>query len=215
MTIEFDGNTLEYEFWTVESSGDEPVVAIVGGSEIVGDLTIPAEIGGKPVTSIGYSAFSRRSGLMSITIPKGITDIAESAFYGCSGLKTFVVHPDNPAYQSVSGLLLTKDGKTLVAGVNGDVAVPDGVTFIDYQAFSSRCGLTSVIIPDSVKSIDHEAFQNCYGLTSVTIPDSVTEIGSSAFDDCSGLKRISLPKRLKGKLDFSGCPEDMKITYRD
>lgn len=38
-----------------------------------GELTIPAEIEGLPVTSIGDAAFFRCSSLTSITIPEGVT----------------------------------------------------------------------------------------------------------------------------------------------
>ena len=58
-----------------------------------GAVTIPSTLGGKPVTSIGISAFDRCSGLTSVTIPSSVTSIGGSAFYGCSGL-TSVMLPD-------------------------------------------------------------------------------------------------------------------------
>ena len=66
-----------------------------------GAVTIPSTLGGKPVTSIGEGAFSDCSGLMSIS-----------------------VGPGNANYKSVNGLLLSKDGKTLIQGVNGDEKNP-------------------------------------------------------------------------------------------
>ena len=116
-----------------------------------------------------------------MTIGNGVTNIWNYAFSGCSGLKSFTVSADNPAYKSVDGLLLSKDGATLIQGVNGDVTIPDSVTNIRDYAFYDCSGLTSVTIPNSVTNIGWGAFIGCSGLTSVTIGNGVTSIGSDAF----------------------------------
>lgn len=48
------------------------------------------------VTSIGYSAFYKCSGLTSITIPNNVTSISGRAFDGCSGLTSIVSQINNP-----------------------------------------------------------------------------------------------------------------------
>ena len=45
-----------------------------------GDLAIPFELDGYPVTRIGYDAFSLCFGLTGVTIPEGITSIGYGAF---------------------------------------------------------------------------------------------------------------------------------------
>ena len=90
------------------------------------------------VTGIWEGAFHGCGKLTSVTIPNSVTDIEKGAFSDCGGLMSFVVAAGNPSYKSVLGLLLTKDGKVLVAGVNGDVRIPDGVKKIEDWAF---CGL--------------------------------------------------------------------------
>ena len=52
-------------------------------------------------------------------MPASVTNIGQYAFSDCRGLTAFSVDEANPKYKSVSKLLLTKDGKTLVYGVNG------------------------------------------------------------------------------------------------
>ena len=56
-----------------------------------GAVAIPSMFGGKPVTSIGYCAFSGCSGLTSMTIPDSVTSIGEEAFFGCSGLTSVTI----------------------------------------------------------------------------------------------------------------------------
>ena len=49
-----------------------------------------------------------------MSIPKSVTSIGDYAFDRCGALVGFVVDPDNPAYMSREGVLLTKGGKTLL-----------------------------------------------------------------------------------------------------
>ena len=157
-------------------------------SGVNGRVTIP-----EGVTVIGDFAFFHRSGLTSVTIPASVTGIGWGAFSDCSGLTSFAVAADNPNYKSVNRLLLSKDGRTLVSGVNGRVTIPEGVTEIGAYAFYGYSGLTSVTIPASVTEIGYLAFWGCGGLTAVVIPNSVTSIEWGAFLGCGSLKSLTIP----------------------
>ena len=155
------------------------------GPEI--SLTIPDS-----ATRIGGLAFYECGGITSVTIHAGVTEIAQNAFDGCSQMESFTVSPDNPVYASVDGCLLTKDGKTLLNGLNKKaVAIPVGVTRIADGAFAD-CGITSVTFPDSVTSIGVDAFQRT-PLESVTFPVGMTTIEKYAFFRCECLKEVTIP----------------------
>lgn len=51
-------------------------------------VTVPSEIGGYPVSSIGEECFVWMPALNEVIISEGITNIAENAFEGCSYLYT-------------------------------------------------------------------------------------------------------------------------------
>ena len=167
-------------------------ITIIGNRAFSGcsgltEVTLP-----NGVTTIGDSAFSGCRGLTEVKIPHGVKIIDVGVFAGCSGLTKITVDPKNANYMSQNGLLLTKDGKTLKEGVNGEVVIPPGVTTINARAFADRDGLTKVTIPAGVEFINWEAFYGCDGLVDVAIPGSVTNIGLRAFATCSRLMNISV-----------------------
>ena len=190
-----------------------------------GTVAIPSSLGGKPVTSLGASAFNGCSELMGVVIPNSVTNIGSSAFKDCSGLMSVVV-PDG----------VTRIGGSAFAGCSGltNVTIPTSVTNIGSSAFKDCDHLTSVtvpqyvctrkipaIFPSSYQEITHvvllpdvtnigaSAFKGCSALTGLVIPNGVTNIGASAFSGCSGLVDVVIPDgvtRIGGSafLDCSG-----------
>ena len=72
---------------------DAVEIRITGCEKEVTAVEIPAEIAGKPVTSVGRSAFSGCNSLAAVTIPDSVTRIGLDAFYKCSSLTTITM-PD-------------------------------------------------------------------------------------------------------------------------
>ena len=65
-----------------------------GNAEIIGysgqdrDLSVPSQVDGHPVTSIGRWAFAENPRLLCVTLPEGLHSIGDSAFWGCSSLSS-------------------------------------------------------------------------------------------------------------------------------
>ena len=172
-----------YDIYTYEVDSDGTIIITDCKEWAKGAITIPSEIDGKPVASIGNYAFEDCTGLTSITIPDSVTSIGNDAFLDCTGLTSItipnsVTRIGNNAFNYCTGLT--------------SITIPNSVTSIEDSAFKYCRGLTSITIPNSVTSIGYAAFEHCTGLTSITIPNSVTSISDWAFDGCTGLTSINV-----------------------
>ena len=154
-------------------------------------VTIPAEIDGTPVTSIGSYAFLYKKQLISVDLSQAaITEIGDSAFNGCSLLEE-VTFPDK----------LTKIGDLAFNGCKSlkEVTFPDTLQTIGYQAFKSNEKLTSVDLSNTtVTTLGKFAFGYCTSLENVILPNTLTVLGSSVFTDCSHIESIRLKDSPKG-----------------
>ena len=123
-----------------------------------GSLSIPSNLGGWSVASIGYSAFSGCSSLTSVTIPSSVTSIGYSVFSGCSSL-TSVTIPDS----------VTSIGKYAFSGCSSltSVTIPSSVTSIGVEAFSG-CDKLSTVYLGRLSPFADNALYNC------GIPESAT-----------------------------------------
>ncbi len=171
----------DYEY-IVNADGDSVEITNYIGDG--GDVTIPSEIDGKKVTSIGSEAFSECSSLTSISILSGVTSIGGWAFSECNSLESISIP---------SSVTSIGDSAFLGCSSLASISIPSGVTSIGGSVFSGCSSLASISIPSNVMSIGDSAFAGCSSLASISIPSGVTRIGHFAFYKCSSLASISIP----------------------
>ena len=137
-----------------------------------GELYIPSTYEGKPVTSIGGSAFSGCSRLTSVRIPDSVTSIGDRAFRYCSNLTNVTI---GNSVTSIEGWTFDYCGSLT------SVRIPESVTSIGKKAFAHCSSLTSVTIGNSVTSIGDWAFYDCSSLRNITFEGNAPLIGTGAF----------------------------------
>lgn len=124
-------------------------------------------------------------------IPDNVTNIQESAFYGCQSLET-VVLPKN----------LTTISRNVFyncRSLTGTIQIPSAIREIDAYAFYYCNSLKGVIFPDNLIKIGERAFSDCSSLGAITLPPNLREIGSYAFWACHNLE-----------LEGDGFPSSLK-----
>lgn len=117
----------------------------------------------------------------SYTIPGGVTNIGDGAFYWCTSLTGVTI----PASVTSIG----DDGFHYCTSLTG-ITIPNNVTSIGMDAFNNCTGLRDVTIPNSITSIRGWVFFSCTRLSSATIAASVTNLEDSVFASCTNLTGV-------------------------
>lgn len=140
-----------------------------------GDITIPAG-----VTQIADNVFNGNASITSVVIPDGVTHIGGGAFANCANMGSL----------SVSGTVSSVGGAAF-SGCSALSSVSYGSTSLPDSVFSGCSALTSFSIPEGTTAIGANAFANCVNLSSVSVPASAATINLTAFSGCSNLTSIS------------------------
>ncbi len=153
------------------------------------NLTIPQNIAGKRVTSIYYSAFYNREGLIEVTVPDGVKSIKRQAFYYCINLEKIVL-PES----------LTSIDDLAFYGCKNlkQITIPMSVTSIGEDVFKVNFGKSPVIYCKSGAFAAEWAKVNglSYVLTDGTDKESI-------FSGTAGKIKWTLDKRT-GVLNLTG-----------
>ena len=137
------------------------------------NVKIPAS-----VTSIGAAAFTVGEGFGSVELPEKLESLGYHAF-SCNYEETFTqdsiriparlviknqfldgilfdnyeVDEKSENYAAVEGLLMSKDGRTLVSVPTlreGDLIIPEETLYIEYNALDGCDRITDIYLPDSI-----------------------------------------------------------------
>ncbi len=134
-----------------------------GGNSYSGDVVIPETVNYSgavyQVTAIGNGAFTKSSGMTSVTIPNSIVSIGDHAFVACTGLREVFI----PNSVKTMGRCVFHSCSNLNKAVIGN-----SVKLIDEYAFQYCNNLTDLVIGTSVDSLAIKAFFDCHKLVNVT-----------------------------------------------
>lgn len=213
---------------------DGAAFEVSGLGSASGDIVIPAEYRGRPVTRIGDRAFytNKNNTVTSVFLSENVTEIGTQAFTNCSFLEKINL----PSRLTSIGALAFQSCRSLT----GEIIIPDGVTEIGAQAFEfcgkltkitlgkgvkaigsaafSACsGIESIVIPDNVKTIETSAFSKCTNLTSIVIGRGVTFIGDEAFRQCTALTSVDVGVSTEtiGSNAFADCTALVSLNMSD
>ena len=169
---------------------------------------------GSKLKTIGKYAFQGCSSITSLTIPDGLKNIGDGAFYGLEKLKYLTMSGEVDAsgwisWWGVDTLTLTGTYVFGRAPVDRDdylwynplpgrdtrkVILSEGITSVDEYAFHRCQNLEQLVLPTSLQTIGAHAFEFCENLTDITIPDSLQTLGQDCFKECNKLQLIDMSK---------------------
>ncbi|MBR6808021.1 MAG: leucine-rich repeat domain-containing protein [Clostridia bacterium] len=156
------------------------------------------------IVSVSDHAFMLCRNLRAVTFEnkeakngKMTSDVAyvgDCAFYGCYKLGYIDVRGEKTA--------VGEDGKTGPAPItaedmpnseliDGNVALPSGVTSVGDYAFRACTSMKQLTLPESIGYIGEYAFRGCTSLEGVIMKSALRSISEGTFYDCTALKAIA------------------------
>lgn len=141
-----------------------------------------------------------------VTIPEGVTEIAERAFYDNKTVEIIrlpatVNHIRKSAFSYCTKLR--------------EITMANGIETIEDWAFLGCTSLQSIVFPSTVKTIGELTFQGCEQLEKVVLSDAICDIPERAFAVCKKLVSVTLPSNLMRvhKEAFADCREIISMTF--
>ena len=166
-------------------------LVISEGTEIIGEnaiVKLEAETISLPSTLKYVDVYVEDAETMYQKVEEYLADVLPSN----EMLRDVYVSEDNENIVSVDGIVYSKDMKRLVfcpRGKSGEITVDERTEIIGHVAFSES-RVTKITLPEGLTSIEYSAFSDCTNLTELNIPKGVTELSKYMFWD-SALKALS------------------------
>ena len=139
------------------------------------------------VTQVGNYFLSKCTGLIQVQLPQGLTRVGHYFLFGCSSL-TQVQLPQ----------ALTRVGHYFLAGCSSltQVQLPQWLTQIGSYFLSNCNGLTELQLPQGLTQIGDYFLVNCRSLTQLQLPQGLTRVGDDFLRNCGRLIKLQLPQGL-------------------
>ena len=142
----------------------DQTVMITGYEGSGGDILVPINLAGYPVSGIGDAAFKGNSSIRSVRI-SGIAWIGASAFEGCSKLSQISI---DSIVSGVASRAFANNSSLTKITINGMLFQ------VQPDIFTGCTSLTSAYVPGMIDSSVQTAFSNCPSLRDIRIDGMVT-----------------------------------------
>ena len=177
-----------------------------------------------------------------LTLPAGVTRIANYACSGCNKLSGIILQNihfiGQEAFNNCTGFntltipeTMDTIGESAFNGNRVRTLYYNALNIVDFSYYTTYYGaehysygsgstifsgdsLCTVLFGNGVQKIPSGAFTNCASLAAVSLPASLISIGDYAFQNCISLAAINLPTSLVsiGDYAFQGCSSLHEIT---
>ncbi len=231
--------TPELEFRAYDSYAE-----VIGCKNAIGEVEIPGEYEGKPVTKIAAEAFADSRSITMIRLPEGLLEIGDKAFFGCVSIAEIII-PDTVkkigdyaffgcfALGSVElgagvetigtealGYCLSLSqikvdvSNAAYSDIDGVLMSADKTVLVSYPAGKPGGEYT---IPDGVLTVNNFAFAYAQNLVHITVGDTVNSLGDNTFRQCAALESATLGSGLThiGANTFVSCTSLTKLTISE
>ena len=161
-------------------------ISIPAQLEIDGMLFDVVEISGHP--------FEECDDLEELVIPYSVRKII---WNGCGRhkLSKIDVHPDNPVFQSIDGVLFTKKGFEREGKRRPN--------YVELIAYPSAKG-AEYTVPIGTTRLGNQSFKYTT-ISHLILPNTLKEIGTNVFYGCNCLKQLEIPSSVKKNEGSSNC----------
>ena len=137
------------------------------------------------VKIVDENAFYGCSALTSLNIPASVETISGNPFKYCPMLKNLTVDEGSSTYRMVDDLLISYDGKILVAApaVSGIVALDKGIRSINEYAFCGNSSVKAVKLNKNLEKVGYGAFHDCEQLILIQLEEGTSVEGMEEIED--------------------------------
>lgn len=167
-------------------------VTSFGANVFTGCKRLAKVVVGTGITKIPSETFYG-SGVKDVTLPEGITEIGEKAFYDCDVLEELTL----PQTVTTVGRMAFADD-SLLAMIN----IPDGVDTLD-APFYRTFNLEDVYLSNGLREIPAHLLAYNTKLHTINVPEQITKIGEGAFYQCEQLPEFPFPATLTTIDDYA------------
>lgn len=169
---DFSTNTFKYgsDYWSMNGNCNlETITLPLATRDADGKMTVPS-------TVLSFTKDNNQSKVKTVIVPKGYTNIGDSAFYNFNNSVNFDFTISLPASLREIDTEAFYQVKKLK-----DITLPEGLVTIGKRAFKDCTSLTDPKFPSTLKDILSEAYSGIDNIKNIKFNEGIEFIGNSAF----------------------------------